>query len=277
MTYESFDLTVTDRVAHLRLSRPERRNAFLPATYVELGRAVEELSRSAGARALVLSSTGKHFTAGMDLSVFTDGQLTAPPDAEPARRNAFAFSEVRRLQRCFASLEQARFPVIAAVQGGVLGAGVDLVCAADLRYASADAWFCVQETNVAITADLGTLQRLGRQVPEGVARELVLTGRRMPAQRAYEVGLVQAVLPDHDAVVAHALATAAEIAEKSPLAVWGAKASMNYARDHSVADGLDQVATWQAGMMQTRDVEEAIAARLAQRPPVYDDLLPESS
>jgi len=166
-------------------------------------------------------------------------------------------------------------PVLAAVQGGCIGGAVDLVTACDLRYASADAFFCVQEINIGITADVGTLQRLGSVVPEGVARELAYTGRRMPAGRAYEVGLVQQVYADPGALVEGVLETAREIAAKSPLAIWGTKVAMNYARDHGVDESLEQIATWQAGMFQPADMMEAFTAKAEKRPPVFPDLLPE--
>jgi enoyl-CoA hydratase len=210
----------------------------------------------------------------MDLSVFTGGDLGVA-EAEVGRRNARLRSSAKLLQWTFTALEKARMPVIAAVQGGVIGGAVDLVTACDVRYASADAFFCVQEINLGMTADVGTLQRLGKVVPEGFAREMAFTGRRYPAARAYEVGLVQQVLPDHDAVVEAALTTASEIAAHSPLAVWGTKVAMNYARDHSVDDALEQVATWQAGMFQPADMAEAFTAKAERRAPVFPDLLPE--
>jgi enoyl-CoA hydratase len=244
-----------------------------PDFWRELPEIVTGISDGATARVVVISSTGRHFSAGMDLSVFTGDQLVA--DAEPGRRHARLRSNAKVLQWSFTALEKARIPVIAAVQGGVIGGAVDLVTACDLRYASADAFFCVQEINIGMTADVGTLQRLGKVIPEGVARELAYTGRRMPAQRAYEVGLVQEVYADHDSLVTGALDTAREIAGKSPLAIWGTKVAMNYARDHAVDDALDQIATWQSGMFQPADMMEAFAAKAEKRPPVFPDLLPE--
>jgi len=274
MAYRCFDVDVSDRVAHLRLSRPDELNTMTADFWRELPEIVTGLSDAGSARCVVISSTGKHFSAGMDLSVFTGGDLAAA-DAEAGRRNARLRSSAKVLQWTFTALEKARMPVIAAVQGGVIGGAVDLVTACDVRYASADAFFCVQEINLGMTADVGTLQRLGTVVPEGFAREMALTGRRYPAARAYEVGLVQAVLPDHDALVEAALTTAREIAAHSPLAVWGTKVAMNYARDHSVDDALDQIATWQAGMFQPADMAEALTARAERRAPVFPDLLPE--
>jgi enoyl-CoA hydratase len=272
-TYRCFDVDISAAVAHVRLTRPDELNTMTPAFWRELPEIVSGISDEASARVVVISSTGRHFSAGMDLSVFTGDHFAA--DAEPGRRHARMRSNAKLLQGAFTALEKARVPVIAAVQGGVIGGAVDLVTACDLRYAAADAFFCVQELNIGMTADLGTLQRLGRIVPEGVARELAFTGRRMPAQRAYEVGLVQAVYDDHDALLTGALETAREIASKSPLAIWGTKVAMNYARDHGVDDALDQIATWQSGMFQPADMMETFTAKAEKRTPVFPDLLPE--
>jgi enoyl-CoA hydratase len=273
MAYRCFDVEIADSVAHVRLSRPDELNSMVPEFWRELPEIVTGISDDASARVVVLSSTGRHFSAGMDLSVFTGG--LGGGEGELGRRQARVRSSAKVLQWSFTALEKARVPVLAACQGGVIGGAVDLVTACDLRYASEDAFFCVQEINIGMTADVGTLQRLGKVVPEGVARELAYTGRRMPARRAYEVGLVQHVYPDHASLVVGVLATAREIAGKSPLAVWGTKVAMNYARDHSVDDGLEQIATWQAGMFQPDDMMEAFTARAEKREPVFPDLLPE--
>jgi enoyl-CoA hydratase len=274
MAYRCFDVQIADGVAHVRLNRPDELNTMTPDFWRELPEIVTGISDAGSARVVVISSSGKHFSAGMDLSVFLSGELGGD-EAEPGRRHAQLRSKVKQLQWSFSALEKARLPVLAAVQGGVIGGAVDLVTACDLRYASADAFFCVQEINIGMTADVGTLQRLGKVVPEGVAREMAYTGRRYGAQRAYEAGLVQQVYPDHEALVEGVLATAREIAEKSPLAVWGTKVAMNFARDHSVEESLDQIASWQAGMFQPADMAEAFAARSEKRTPVFPDLLPE--
>jgi enoyl-CoA hydratase len=273
MAYRCFDVDITDRIAHVRLSRPDELNTMTKDFWRELPEIVTTISDEASARVVVISSTGRHFSAGMDLSVFSGGLHDA--EAELGRRQARTRSTAKALQWSFTALEKARVPVIAAVQGGVIGGAVDLVTACDIRYASADAFFCVQEINLGMTADVGTLQRLGKVIPAGVARELAYTGRRMPAQRAYEVGLVQEVFTDQESLVEGALVTAREIASKSPLAIWGTKVAMNYARDHSVDDSLEQIATWQSGMFQPDDMMEAFAAKSETRDPVFPELLPE--
>jgi enoyl-CoA hydratase len=269
-----FDVDVADKVAHVRLNRPEALNTMTAAFWRELPEIVTRISDQAIARVIVLSSTGKHFSAGMDLSVFGGGELVGE-QAELGRRQARMRSNAQVLQWSFTALEKARVPVLAAVQGGVIGGAVDLVTACDIRYATADAFFCVQEINIGMTADVGTLQRLGTLVPEGFAREMAYTGRRVPAARAYEVGLVSEVYADHDSLVSGVLETAREIASKSPLAIWGTKVAMNYARDHSVDDSLEQIATWQSGMFQPDDMTEAFTAKAEKRDAVFEDLLPQ--
>jgi enoyl-CoA hydratase len=274
MAYRCFDVEIADRVAHVRLSRPDELNTMTPDFWRELPEIVTGISDEASARVVVISSTGKHFSAGMDLSVFLGGGLDGG-DAEPGRRHARTRSGAKALQWSFTALEKARVPVLAAVQGGVIGGAVDLVTACDVRYATADAFFCVQEINIGMTADVGTLQRIGKVVNEGFAREMAYTGRRYPAPRLYEVGLVQQVFPDQEALLSGVMEIAREIADKSPLAIWGTKVAMNYARDHSVDDSLDQIATWQSGMFQPADMMEAFTARSEKRPPVFPELLPE--
>lgn len=270
MSYRCFDVTVADHVAHVVLNRPDELNTMVPEFWNDLPRIVSDLSDEGTTRAVVISSTGKHFSAGMDLSVFTGSGLMS--DAEAGRRNATFSLLVRKLQESFTALERTRMPVLAAVQGGCIGGAVDMVCAADMRYATQDAFFVIQETNIGMTADVGTLQRLPKLIPDGVAREMVYTGRRMTAQRALEVGLVNEVFPDQEALVSGVLAIAAEIATKSPLTIWGAKEALVYARDHSVPDSLHQISLWQTGAFQPADMMEAFAAKAEQRQPEFPDL-----
>jgi enoyl-CoA hydratase len=181
---------------------------------------------------------------------------------------------ILQLQDSLSCLERARMPVIAAVQGGCVGGGVDMITACDMRYCSEDAFFCIQEINIGIIADVGTLQRLPKIIPSGMARELAYTGRRLPARRAREIGLVNEVYPTQEAMLAGVMEIAREIAGHSPLAVSGSKEMLNYARDHSVEEALNYIATWQAGMFQPDDVREALGAKQDKRKPAFQDLLP---
>ena len=273
MTHQCFDVEIRDHVAHVVMNRGDELNTMTPAFWSELPRIVDEISDAGSARVIVLSSTGRHFTAGMDLSVFTGGGL-AGDDLEAGRKHARLRQTALHLQQTFSCLEAARMPVLAAVQGGCIGGGVDLVTACDMRYATADAFFCIQEINIGMTADVGTLQRLPKLIPEGVARELAYTGARMPAERAREVGLVNEVFDDHEAMLDGVMAIASEITRKSPLAIWGTKETVNYSRDHSVADSLNYIATWQSGMFQPEDMIASFQAQSGDADPEFAPLPP---
>ena len=275
MGYTCFEIEESEGVAHVILSRPDELNTMIPAFWVELPEIINDLSNSGRVRAVVISSTGKHFCAGMDLSVFTGGTNLDGGDAESrekGRLRANLQTNVLHLQDTFTCLEAARMPVLAAIQGGAVGGAVDMVTAADCRYATEDAWFCIQEINIGMTADVGTLQRLPKLIPEGIARELAYTGDRMSAQRAKEVGLVNEVYPDQETMVNDVLDIAGRIASKSPLAIYGTKQSVLYARDHSVADSLHHISLWQSGMFHPADMMESFQAQAEKREPVFDDL-----
>jgi enoyl-CoA hydratase len=270
--YTCFDTVVSDGIATITLNRPDKLNTMTPAFWSELPRLVRQIDATGEARVVVLASTGRHFSAGMDLAVF--GQGNGADAVEVGRLRANLRANVLHLQDTFTALEKARMPVLAAIQGGCIGGAVDMVTACDMRYASEDAFFCIQEINIGMTADVGTLQRLPKLIPEGVCRELAYTGRRMPAAEAKAVGLVNEVFSDHEALLDGVQSIAAEIASRSPLAVWGSKEMITYARDHSTADALDHIATWQAGMFQPTDMLEAFGAEAEDRPTRFDDLLP---
>lgn len=271
MTRRTMELSIEDRVARLTLSRPEQMNTMSPAFWRDLEGALDKLQRDAPARALVIDSTGKHFTAGMALDSF-DSSIALDDSSAQSRAN---IAEVLTdMQRAFDRLAQLRMPVIAAIQGGCVGGGVDMVAACDIRYCTADAFFCIQEINIGMAADLGTLQRLPKLIPEGVVREYAYTGRRMPAYRALAVGLVNEVFDTQEAMLEAAMQTAMEIAARPPVAVWATKQAIDYARDHPVADGLRQMGWLQAGMWDTGAVVEAIQARSERRAPEFPDLKP---
>ena len=272
MAYAAITLEIKDQIAHLMFNRPEAMNAMNRDMWREIPDAINAIDVDASARVIVISAAGKHFTAGMDLNVF--GKPGPYKDAEIGRRRAHLRQDIMRMQDCFTAFERARMPVIAAIQGGCIGAGVDMVTACDMRYATADAFFCIQEINIGLTADVGTLQRLPKIIAPGIARELSYTGRRMPATEAKACGLVNEVFATQADMLAGVMAVAREIASKSPLAIAGTKEMLNYARDHSVADGLNHNATWQAGMFFSQDTKEAMTARTQKRAAKFEDILP---
>jgi enoyl-CoA hydratase len=260
-------------IATLWLDRPEARNAMGPALWTDLPLAMAELSADSGVRAVVVAARGPHFSVGLDLKAM--GGLLAgdrPGNGEKlsaAAQTRAARVEILRLQHAITAVADCPKPVIAAVHGFCIGGGVDLITACDLRLASADAVFSVREAKVAIVADLGSLQRLPRIMGAGHVAELAFTGKDIDADRARQIGLVNDVLPDSAAVLAAARALANEIAANSPLAVQGTKAVLAANDGRTVAQGLDYVATWNAGMLASDDLTEAMVAFMEKRPPRF--------
>lgn len=275
MAHQTLTVEIADHVAEVTLNRPDALNTMNRAFWQEMVDVFDALDERGDVRCVVIASTGRHFTAGLDLNDF-GGTLTAA-DAEPTRIRERLRRTVKEMQESFNVVDRCRAPVLAAIQGGCIGGGIDLISACDMRYCTEDAFFTVHEINIAITADLGTLQRLPHVVPQGIARELAYTGRRMPAAEAKDVGLVNRVFPDHAALLDGVRAVAREIASKSPLAVAGTKEMLNYARDHTIADGLDYVAAWNAAMLGSADLVEAMTAQAEKRAAEYQDLLAPSA
>jgi enoyl-CoA hydratase len=244
-------------VAHLRFCRPHAANSMTQAFWEQFPVAVAELDAGGATRALVISGEGRHFCSGMDVSAFASSELR--PDEGPERREAFVHT-VARLQAALSSVSRARFPVIAAIQGACIGGGLDLVSACDLRFAAEDAYFRIEEINIGMMADVGSLQRLPRLLPDAVLRELAFCGRTLRAAQAASLGFVNAVVADP---VAAALEAAREIASKAPLAVAASKRAIDFAREHTVAESLEQAAWLQASVWSTPDVMEAMRARAA--------------
>jgi len=270
-SYTRMDVALESGVGCIRLNQPEEYNRMPAAFWTEFPAAVASLDASGQARALIIASTGKHFCAGMDLSVFTEGR---GPELERGRAGEAARRRLGGLQDVFSGLERARMPVLAAVQGGCVGGGVDLVAACDMRYCTTDAFFCIQEINIGLAADVGTLQRLPRLIPEGLMRELAYTGRRMHAAEAKEIGLVNRVFDTQDEMLDAVQAIAREIASKSPLAVASSKHLLNYGRDHSIAETLDYQQLWMGAVPQGGEMAAYFKARSEGVEPRYEDLAP---
>ena len=276
MTYTCFNVETKDGIAHIRMIRPERANSMIPEFWDELPQIVNQLSEGGDARAIVLSAEGRHFCSGMDLSVFAgNNDVTVQDNTKHISRQRASFrTTALQLQRTFSCLEESRLPVLSAIQGACIGGGIDMVSATDLRYATKDAFFSIHEINIGMTADVGTLQRMPKLVPEGVVRELAYTGRNMSASEAKERGFVNEIYEDQDAMDDAVLEIAKEIASKSPMAIWGTKQPLNYGRDHSVADGLEYIATWNAAMFDPDDMAEAFMAQTENREADFPDHRP---
>lgn len=275
MNYESFKYTSEKGVGHLILDKGEDLNKMTMNFWYELPKILDEIDKDASLRVLILSSTGKHFCAGMDLKNFgtlgNDAEKkTNVPDN--ARIGESLYRVAKELQDMLSKLEKLRIPVLAGIQGGCIGGGLDLVTAADMRFASKDAFFCIQEVNIGMAADIGTLQRLPRVIPEGKVRELAYTGRRMPAEEALEAGLVNKVYESQEEMISGLKEMATVIASKSPLAVYGTKAILNFSRDHTIAEGLEYNALWSGAMLPQEDMAEAMMSNIEKRDPEFKDM-----
>ena len=275
-SYKCFKLTISDNIAHLQLTRPDKRNSMIPEFWDELPSIIEDLDSNSRARVIVISSTGPHFSSGMDVKLFANSsERDENADAKTKRVKGESFyRNVERLQNTFSCLENCRIPVLAAIQGGCIGGAMDFVTACDIRYATEDAFFTVFEINIGMTADVGTFPRLVKLIPEGIVRELAFTGRKMPASEAKNAGLVNEVFQNQDNMLEQVMIIAREIASKAPLAVYGSKRMINYSRDHSAADALDYVRTWNASMLQRDEIAEAMESSKENRPGDFADLPP---
>jgi enoyl-CoA hydratase len=270
MTYQRLNVTLQESVAVVELNRPGKANALDLPMWHELREAMRWLDSTPAARVGVLRGAGTQFTAGIDLALLAGlGAEIADPCDGRARE------KLRRvildMQDTISAIERCRKPVLAAIHGACIGGGIDVVTACDARYCSADAVFSVREVDVGLTADVGTLQRLPRLIGEGMARELAYTGRNFNGSEAREMGLINRCWDTPAELAAGVGEIAATIAAKSPLAVRGSKEMITYARDHSVADGLNYVATWNAAMLMSADLGEALAAARERRPAKFRD------
>lgn len=261
-------LTVDRHVAVVQLNRPESSNAMNETLWQELRAAFDWADATPEVRVVVLAGAGRNFCAGIDFSMLANINKRIVSSDEARSREALR-RLILDLQDCLSAAERCRKPVLAAIQGACIGGAVDLITCCDMRYAAADAVFSVREIDIGMVADVGTLQRLPSLVGEGMARELAFTGRDVGAEEAAALRLVNRVYPDGEALLAGVMATARSIAAKSPLATRGLKEVMNYSRDHSVADGLNYVATWNAAMLLSADLGEAMAARREKRQPEF--------
>lgn len=273
MSWDNLEVESADGVSVLWLNRPEKLNALHRPLWEDIPAAIAQLDADDATRVIVLAGRGKAFCAGIDLvdhapALAGGGSLSGRGDSAVAKRRAL-YDDIQRYQRTASCFEGTDKPVIAAVQGACLGAGMDLITACDIRIASSDATFSVRETRIAMVADVGVLQRLPRIVGDGVARDLILTARDIDAGHALRVGLVTEVLPDAAALLARARELAGLISAHSPLAVQGAKHVLNAAARAATREGLDYVALWNSAFLHSDDLEEAVRSFAERRKPRF--------
>ena len=267
-----FDVEVNNSIAHIRFNRPEKRNSMNEDFWRLFPKEVEELDDSGEIRALVISSTGPHFSSGIDLNMFKDDVVEEQSENELGRSRGYFIQQLKYLQNVANCLEAARFPVVAAIQGGCIGGGIDLITAADIRLCTKDAFFIIEEINVGLAADIGTLQRLPKIIPAGIAREWAMMGEKVSADRAKEVGLVSSLYDNQEGMLESAFEIAEKLASKTPLAMWVTKEVLNYSRDHSVKEGLDNVNLWNAATLHKEDVMTTMMSKMQKKKPEYKNL-----
>ncbi|MCF8587757.1 crotonase/enoyl-CoA hydratase family protein [Gordonia sp. HY285] len=267
--YQAFDVAVADHVAEVTLIGPNKGNAMGPDFWSELVPLFNGIDSDPDVRSVVVTGSGKHFSFGLDLPAMSgDFGPVLGPDAKAGPRTDF-HNMIKRMQTGINAVADCRKPVVAAISGWCIGGGVDLITAADIRVASADAKFSVREVRVAIVADMGSLARLPRIIGDGHMRELALTGKDIDAARAEKIGLVNDVYDDQDAVLAAARQIAAEIAANPPLVVQGVMDVLDHSRSAAVDDSLRYVAAWNAAFLPSNDLTEAITSVFEKRPPQF--------
>ena len=271
MTYTCFELNVSDNIAHIILNRPEKRNAMIAEFWAELPEIIRDIDENAKARVIVISSTGPVFCAGIDIGMFQN-DIGGTQDKNHPQYGAGFYLHVKYLQDALSALEQCRIPVLAAVQGGCYGAGVDMITACDMRYGTQDSFITIYEINVGMTADVGTFPRILNHMSEGVVRELAYTGRKMHADECKARGLFNEVYADQNAMLEAVMDIAKEIASKPPLAIYGCKRIITYSRDHSTADSLDNIAIWNMSMLNPSEMMEAMISGKQKRVGNFQDL-----
>lgn len=263
MGFAHVEVEADGAVGWVWLNRPAKHNAMSADMWEDLPAAVEQLTSDDRIRCIVVAGRGASFSVGIDLGMLGSFVSEDPSHAASSRR---VRREIQRLQRTMTAFDQAAVPVIAAVHGWCLGAGIDLITACDIRFSDAAATFGIRETPMGLVADVGTVQRLPRIVGPGHTAELLFTGRDFGAAEAARIGLVNDVVDD---VHAHAADVAARIAANSPLVVQGAKEVLRLQEGMSTEAALEHMALWNAAFLASNDLTEAMGSFLEKRPPDF--------
>ncbi|KIW07590.1 uncharacterized protein PV09_01542 [Verruconis gallopava] len=272
--YEYFNVTFpAEFVAQVEINRPEKLNAFIQKMWLNFSAIIKKLSLDPDCRAVIISGAGpRAFTAGLDVQAASQGTLKKS-DTDVARKARKTRESIIEFQDCITDIERCGKPVIIVYHGISYGLGIDMGVACDIRIATKDVRLSVKEVDIGLAADIGTLTRLPKSgCSFSWVKEVALTAREFYADEALRVGFVSHVVENKEAGIKKAIEIASLIASKSPVAVYGTKELLNWSRDRPVDDGLKYTAIWNAGMIQTSDVERAMLSGLQKRKPTFEKL-----
>lgn len=270
MNYKTFKVSIENYIANVAFNRPEKANSLNETAWEEMRSIFESFHENKEVRVIILSGEGKHFCAGIDLSLLMDMQKFQQIDCEGRKREALR-KFIFKLQDAISSIENCRKPVLAAIHGASVGGAVDIIAACDIRYCTQDTYFAIKEIDLGLVADIGTMQRLPKILNPGYMAELAYTGRRVGGTEAKEIGLVNRVYQDKAAMMEEVEGIAKVIASKSPLCIRGTKEILLYTRDHTVAESLNYMTSWNASMLLSNDLMEAFQANMEKRAPVFKE------
>jgi enoyl-CoA hydratase len=268
-SFSRFLVEISNFVATVSINKADKANALDLKAWYELRTIFQQLDQDETVRVVMLKGEGKHFCSGMELSVFMQIQELMQGTCS-GRKNEKLRKFILDLQDCVTIIEKCSKPVLAAIHGGCIGGGLDIAAACDMRYSTNDATFSIREIEIGIVADLGVLQRLPKIMPAGYVREMAYTGRNVKGVEAAKMSLVNQCFETKEELFAFVSQLANEMAAKSPLSMRGTKEMLLYATDHSIADGLNYVATWNSATLLSNDMTEAVMATMEKRKPNFE-------
>jgi len=270
MKLNTFALHIENHIAHLAFNKPDKANSLDTPDWEEMHQVFQHLDENPEVRVIILSGKGKHFCAGIDLTALMSLQNRLTGDCEARKRDQIR-QYIFKLQNAITAIEDCRKPVLAAIHGGCIGGGVDLTTACDIRYCTQDAYFTIKEISLGLVADIGTLQRLPKILQPGIMAEMAYTGRKVFGPEAEKIGLVNYAYASQEELMEKVQEIAEQIASKSPICIRGTKEILLYQRDHTVDDGLKNIANYNAAMLLSKDLTESFQAHFEKRQPEFQE------